>query len=411
MIEVEIWNFQSIEHDVVVIDGFTAIVGQSNIGKSAIVRAVKAALTGAPADTFVRHGKLCLRLVRGTKTCKCACKVHIRTEGLDLLWEKGDAVNRYTFNGKEYTAVNRGMPDFLKDQFDYVKLGRDDSVLLQVSDQFRPLFLVDQPGSVVADVLSDVARLDHINVAIGMAEKDRRAASATRKVREKDVTDLTLKLSTFDGLDTFAGQVQWAEQSYEKLQKLLAHLDEVQRFADQVLGSARQVKALEGVKSIVAPDVEPLREKSTTYTSLFALHGALVERESAAEFMQPVLTIAAPDIEGIQKLHEAYRRLEGWVAKLRLLKEVRDRWQQSEKAPLPETEPLTAVLQKHDKVAGLRTRYESALSTIKTLEDEIAAAALEETGIQAELDALGVCPTCERPLGVGHQHMGVAANA
>ncbi len=411
MIEVEIWNFQSIEHDVVKIDGFTAIVGQSNIGKSAIVRAVKAALTGAPIDPYVRHGKLCLRLVKGTKTCKCACKVHIRTEGLDLLWEKGDAVNRYTFNGKEYTAVNRGMPDFLKEQFDYVKLGRDDSVLLQVSDQFRPLFLVDQPGSVVADVLSDVARLDHINVAIGMADKDRRAASATRKVREKDVGDLKLKLLTYEGLDAFAGQVQGVEAYHEKLQKLAEHLDKVQRFADQVLGSARQVKALEGVKNIVAPDVEPLRERSTAYTAIVALHEALVEREASAEFMRPVQNIEAPDIDAIQKLHAAYRQLEGWVAKLRLLKEVRDRWQQAEKAPIPETGALTTTLQEHEKVVGLRTKYESALASIKTLETDIAAAEAEEKQIKAELDALGVCPTCERPIGAGHQHVGVAANA
>ena len=67
-VDVEIRNFQSIEKATIKIDGFTVVVGRSNIGKSALVRAVKAALTGAPVSSFVRHSSGCLRKTKAAKT-------------------------------------------------------------------------------------------------------------------------------------------------------------------------------------------------------------------------------------------------------------------------------------------------------------------------------------------------------
>mgnify|MGYP001228451488 CR=1 FL=1 len=113
MIEVEVRDFQSIEHATIKIDGFTALVGRSNIGKSAFVRAVQACVTGAPVGAYVRHNALCPRKTRKAKECRCQCSVHIRAEQFDLLWEKGDFINRYTFNGTVYDKANQGTPDFL----------------------------------------------------------------------------------------------------------------------------------------------------------------------------------------------------------------------------------------------------------------------------------------------------------
>src|SRR5512137_438933 len=108
MIEVEVRDFQSIERATIRIDGFTTLVGRSNIGKSAFVRAVQAAITGAPVGAYVRHAALCPRKTRKLKECRCQCSVHVKTEGFDMLWEKGDFINRYTFNGVVYDKVNQG---------------------------------------------------------------------------------------------------------------------------------------------------------------------------------------------------------------------------------------------------------------------------------------------------------------
>ena len=67
MVHIEIRNFQAITHEVIEVRGFSALAGRSNIGKSTIIRAVKAALTGAPVDSYVRHSSRCLR-VQGAKS-------------------------------------------------------------------------------------------------------------------------------------------------------------------------------------------------------------------------------------------------------------------------------------------------------------------------------------------------------
>jgi hypothetical protein len=173
MLLLEVSNFQSIEHAEVCVDGFTALVGRSNIGKSSVVRAAKSALNGVQGTAFVRHGPGCLRRTKGAKNCKCFSTVKITGDGIDILWEKGDAVSRYVVNGEIFEAIPKGFPDFLKPGFTPVQVG-DRSVSLQVADQFDPIFLLGETGTTVADVLGDVARLDSINTATRLAEKDRR---------------------------------------------------------------------------------------------------------------------------------------------------------------------------------------------------------------------------------------------
>jgi DNA repair ATPase RecN len=240
VIDVEIKDFQSIERVVLTIDGFTALLGRSNIGKSAVIRAMKAALTGSAGTAFVRHGPSCARRVKKTKTCKCFSSVHLRGKDFDLLWEKGDAINRYTYNGQVYDRAERGVPEFLLDKFALVKVG-DDQKLLQCSDQFYPIFLLDQTGGVVAEVLSDAARLDRINVAMKLAEKDRREAVSVRKVREQDLTLLAEKIGRFDGLDNVLSEVQATQDSLVKLgtaQQTMAQIEGFISTASNLKGEA-----------------------------------------------------------------------------------------------------------------------------------------------------------------------------
>jgi exonuclease SbcC len=205
MIELEITGFQSIERISLTVDRFTALVGRSNIGKSAIVRAVKAALTGAAGTDFVRHDpKTCSRVLKGNKKCKCKATVRMGFPEFSFLWEKGDSDNRYTVwrNGTEevYDKLDRGTPEFLSPAFSPIKVG-DSPHLINVGDQFEPIFLLGDPGSAVADVLSDVAKLDNLNAALRLVAKDKTACSSTLKVREVDSQAEMARLAGFAGLD------------------------------------------------------------------------------------------------------------------------------------------------------------------------------------------------------------------
>src|SRR5574343_133418 len=252
MIRIEIRNFQSIEHTVIQVQGFTALVGRSNIGKSAIVRAVEYALTGASGTNFVRHGATCARRLKG-KTCKCFASVHITGPGMDLLWEKGDAVNRYVYNGAEYEAIARGFPEFLKPYFTPIKAG-DVHTMLQVAPQWDPLFLLNATGGTVADVLSDIACLDSINVAMRLSDKDRKADMATLKVRQTDAERYRESLRGYVGLDA-------ALDAKEAVADRLKEIEAANRSVVTVQGYQRahdtvsaEISRLDGVTAVTVTD-------------------------------------------------------------------------------------------------------------------------------------------------------------
>jgi len=407
MLEVEIRNFQSIEHVEFRVNGFTALVGRSNIGKSAIVRAVKAALTGAPVDSFVRHGSQCLRRAKDTKTCKCACFVSIKGPGFDLVWEKGDAVNRYEFNGQQYTAANRGTPEFLQDTVDMVKVG-DSKELLQVSDQFSPIFLLDKTGTVVADVLSDVAHLDQINDAMRLVEKDRKEAVAARKLRDKDILDLQMRVTSFDGLDASVMKVQEVETFQQDLQLKQGVAVMLDRFIANVFGLAREIKTLEKVNTIVVPDNNPVEKTQERYEQLRRFSLEHDERDRLVKRMEVAYAVETPNNDLLSESSKRFTLLEGWLNKIRSSKDQFLRWGKIEALTTPESAPLEAAYERFQKLSKLATSHQAAVQAIEALEFEHAQANRELQAVQKELDALGRCPTCTQPIAaVAHSHAGV----
>ncbi len=408
MLDVEIRNFQSIDHVHVQIDGFTALVGRSNIGKSAIVRAVKSALTGAAEDNFVRHGSTCEREVKGTKSCKCYCSVHLKAEGFDLLWEKGGDKNEYCFNGQKYSAMGKGTPDFLATGFGLVKIG-DGCSLLQVADQFRsegggPIFLLDEAGSVVADVLSDVAQLDRINVASRMAEKDRREAVSQRKVREKDVMELKIKVAGYDGLDGVLARVQEVEKNDRLVAEKRAHRDKIGRYKDAIITLGRQFKALKGIATIEVPSHEPVIALHTKFRRLTGFIASMRSRQSVIQGLEGVDAIEAPVVGVVQTGWGRYYKLHGWLTKVRTYKEVFSSWKAAEALPTPEFAGLLTLSAQARQLGALLFRYTTLEAQLGKLEQLVQAAEAEYQAVREEETVLGACPMCAQPLNLMHDH-------
>jgi hypothetical protein len=440
MVEVEVQNFQSIEKASLKVEGFTALVGRSNIGKSALLRAVKAALTGAPVSSFVRHQKNCQRRTKRQKVCSCFTSVRLKMPDFDLLWEKGDTRNRYTFNGVIYDKASSGPPDFLPPSFLPVKLA-DKTELLQVADQFSPIFLLNQSGGAVADMLSDVARLDRINVAIRNVEKDRKEASSTRKVREKDIVDLTAKLDKFSALDATAALVSEVQARLDALNLLSQQVAQVDDYVLRGSVVATRIKHLQKTEAVVVPDSTLVVGQLDSFAQLtgwgrqhLSLDGLVVKLVPVEEIqlVLPLLVKQHSDsLKQLDQLTEWSRQnlsLEVTVSKLAPVEEIqlvppllvrensdtlkrlvswygqlinfRD-WFNKTK-PVEALPPLSAPpLQNELAQLGLVTQYTHGIQNIQneidTLEQAYAEALTEAEKAHEEVEALGVCPTCVRP--------------
>ncbi len=83
-VEIKVKGLQSIRNQTEIsIEGFTCLTGESNRGKSAFVRSVKAALSNRLGTDFITVGEE-------------VCETQIRTPQHVIVWEKSKKGNRLT---------------------------------------------------------------------------------------------------------------------------------------------------------------------------------------------------------------------------------------------------------------------------------------------------------------------------
>lgn len=397
MIRIEITDFQSIEHVVLEVNGFAALVGRSNIGKSAVIRAVKAVLTNAQGTRDVRHGPDCARLLRDMKHCKCKARVQLTGPGYDILWEKGDADSRYTVNGALYEAVPKGFPEFLRPWFHPVRVG-DESVMIQVADQFDPMFLLDASGPAVADVLSDVVKLDRINVASRLVEKDRRDATSTIKVRDKDLQRLHTDLSAYSSLDATLHHV---EDVTSRSTGLLGQRDRVACLRDYVRQDQALRDQVAGLAAVVAepvPAASRLKAATVAWEKLLRSRRDLSARQGAVDALLPIEAVPVPVAPGLEGALEASSGLLDWLAQLRSIKAAFGRLTPTQAATVPSADALRERHARLETLAPLAERLETGRTAKLRLETERKRLEAEEAKLHEDIRAHGACPVCDRPL-------------
>lgn len=403
MVEVEIKDFQSIEHVKFQIDGFTVLVGRSNLGKSSVVRAVQCALTAATGTDFVRHGLHCDRRNKGLKKCKCFASVRIKTAAIDLTWEKGDGVNRYMVlkDGEKettvYDKVGQGTPDFLQPAFRPVKVG-DSQELIQVSEQFSPIFLLDQSGVSVADVLSDVAQLDDINTAMNLVSKDRKAETATRRVREQDILSLNKSLETYKELDRVLSDVAQVRGHQNTLQEADSVLNRLDSFIVRARNLGSSLKALKVAVAPSIPNRDSLGAAVDRALQLKVFYDSLSSRATLFRRLKGVGEVELPDEASIRDVLNRVAQVNSWLQKVQDLESKMSQWERYRKQALPDISPLSTMAAHVDRMQGFLNRatklgasqkqYQTALSTIET----------EEQTVLEEIQGLGICPTCSQSI-------------
>jgi len=403
MVEIEIQDFQSIQHLKFDINGFTVLVGRSNIGKSSIARAIRCALTGASGTDFVRHGPTCERRRRGNKKCKCFASVRIRTDAIELTWKKGDEVNLYEVlkpgdtEVTTYSSVGRGTPEFLQPDFEPVKVGTGPPELIQVSEQFFPIFLLNQSGNTVADVLSNVAQLDDINVAMGEVSKDRKADLSTRKVREKDIKSLNDTLAGYKGLDAALDDVDQVGEAYKAVQEAHDAAIRLDRFIERARTLSKTFRALKAALEPSVPDGEALKAAADKAAQTARFYETLSTKAVRTRSLRGVEKVELPDSEGLKEALGKSDRIDLWITRLREFKAKVVRWKGLD-VSLPDPVPLSSARDRATEVESFLSRLGKLQASKKKLKDALTEVELREGAIRKDIDELGICPTCSQDI-------------
>lgn len=419
-IRVTITNFQSIESLDLEVSGFTCITGKSNIGKSAIVRAVAGALLNSPVGPHVRKGSK-------------FCTVTLQSEDWSLRWEKGSGVSRYFVPAdveKPLDKVGAGQIDpVAKMGFQSVRLGRDVTHPWYAT-QFEPLFLLTETGATVTDFISEVSRLQVLQDAITISVRAKKKAQDEVKVRSSDLESLRDRASKVaevpevdrivkeleeqaESIREYERRVGLAEGLYRQLESgkstilaveavervrvpeadLGTDLDRLKRMgsAQRALSEgAKKIIAIKGIGAAKVPDMpademDKLR-RAARFSGLPEMRAGLERLKDAEKASIPDSSEVSDGIERLRKASNLLSRITALAASVKSL---------SKLGPVPAAIDPSSI-RELARMSDYWTKMESARSEIAQMEARLEASGKELDRIRAELDKIPSCPTCGR---------------
>jgi len=396
-VRVRVQNFQSIKDAEILIDGLAVVTGPNNSGKTSLMRAIRGLFTNAPAGPLVRRGEAFL-------------SVELEfDDGTTILWEKGwerpgqkgAAVNRYTVNGVMIQGVGRGVPSEVEMLGVWSIEAGSDKIWPQVAQQFDgTLFLINRPGSVVAEALSDVERVGRLTSALKLSEKDKRTAESDLKVRREDVKTLTQEVGFFDGLDHVDEQVEAVDLTAQGAMNSARHLDEISDLCRRHSESLATLQSLQGFDPhIPSPEqIQEARDLAGRLEEVLSLQERLDKgSESVAELQlfKPVVL----DIQGILLAQEVLRTYREFCTRLKDARGLAQKYSVVHLPNLPDKERVQKLARAVAMVSDLRVQWEGATTAVDELRVH-GEATLNESKAAAEevlllLGDRGICPVCE----------------
>lgn len=237
-----IFNFQSLAQVDIKIEGLTVIVGPSDIGKSALIRAISAALYGMPGEYFIRAGT--------TETVVALDGVPKVNGGtLDVEWHKGKGINYFVIDGEKYDKVARETPAHLPIA-GYKELQiNDEYIRPQISEQHDRMFLLDRSGAFVHDVIAQASRLSVLLRADKACATDLKRQKTYSKVRLDDLEAAEKKLEGMQPIRELHSRVQLLKPKLQQMKTLAQRIENLKALANDR-------KVLKELKKLEVPAVD-----------------------------------------------------------------------------------------------------------------------------------------------------------
>jgi hypothetical protein len=386
-VKIHIEDFQSLGAVDIEATGLTVLVGKSNLGKSAVVRAVEAALFNRPGADFVRTDcATALVEITGLPAADGST--------LDVRWEKGKSVNRSTVNGEDYAKVgNEAPPPVQAAGYRDIKVGTE-WLRPQVSGQFDPLFLLTRPGSFVSDVLSMVSRLGVLLQADRACARDLKTAASELGIREFD-------LGKAKGL---LAQVEGVPALRDRLAALAARFEETRKAVERFQQAKRLIPLRNALRAAVALPVPPGTEVPPTFGDALQRARTLAGWRSRL-LPQVALSLPGETVvpSGVGVAFESARvqaRRQAALAPVKALTlPVALDGAQVERAALASI-LMGQVGETALAAAKARSAHHGAGSAILAAKTEVEMAQAE---VEMAFADLGVCPLCDRPMEEDHE--------
>lgn len=196
--ELRLKNFQCHESKRIIFDPeITTIIGPSDSGKSALLRAVRwLALNRPSGDSFIREGAE-------------LCRVGVKVDGQAVVRDrKRRGLNQYRIGKQKYQSFGTDVPDDVKT---VLGLG-----LINFQGQHDAPYWFSLSAPEVARRLNDIANLSAMDRSLGYLADQLRSVRSEEKVVTKRVEELGLQLLDLQEVPKLDRKLQRLEELDEK---------------------------------------------------------------------------------------------------------------------------------------------------------------------------------------------------
>ena len=409
VLKVEIENIQAVKHASIEIEGFTAVVGRSNSGKSSIIRGMHAALTNKSPKTIFRTG-----------TKQSRVKIEDEAKGISVEWKKGEKINAYHIDGKEFTKVGKEVPKEIEDHgFKEVRVN-DEALEVQFARQHEYIFLLNRSGGFVADFISKITKADVLTGAVKDCESDIRKCSDNIKSSTKEKETLDEQLQRFVGLNKLETDLQETLSEIERSVALTKEVEFIESSCSERDASKGLIESLRGMPEIPVAefDVDSIARIDAQIEERNALKAELSSLSNL-----PVIPECSFDIATLHSMESWAKERDSQKGRYATLKSIEsltvpeadfpvndllliDQVYQAKKSALPELPSVPEISGLSEKIGAVLSlndfsfEYETIEKDLFSVRDEIAenekqlqSYEILKTEMQSQL---GGCPTCGR---------------
>lgn len=218
-------NFQSHKYSELVFNGgMNVIIGPSDSGKSAIIRALKWVLYNEPSgDYFIRENEN-----------QCSVTIYI-SDGFILKRYRTRSKNGYSLtypNGEELTfeGIGNSVPNEIVETIGIqkIQLDSDESASINIGEQLEGPFLLSEKTSTRANAIGRLVGVNILDDAIKETVKDIKNINSKKKNLEESLDNINNELVNFNYLDQLIS-------TYDELKDKLNLLEDKNKKLDKLL--------------------------------------------------------------------------------------------------------------------------------------------------------------------------------
>ena len=269
MIErLEVRNFQSLHHVELELGSFTAIVGPSSSGKSALTRALRVLIENQRGNSFISHGE---RISTITATTSAGTVTLQRGKGVD---------------DNSYTVIPNDPAHPLAPQQKFTKLGGETPVEVSkflginpkdpiaFASQFDKPYLLDERPAEVARVLGELTNVRIIFDAARESNRRKLSSASELRIRNSDLAGIKEKVPQFRAIKDQIQALDEADELIAAAIDIQEEIEELESAIDAFEINSRRVAELTPLTQVEIPDEQELVD---AYNALLALKRDLVE--------------------------------------------------------------------------------------------------------------------------------------